>query len=106
LSLRKLYEQDQILNEAGLKIEAFDKEIEDLSDLKIRISVEAKFLELHLLILQQELIILSDFEGLEDEVSNKVINSLKEKHELERTVCLNLLFEFPLHVCTTSAFGI
>jgi hypothetical protein len=95
---RKLYEQDQILNEAGLKTEAFDKEVEDLSALKIRVAVEAKFLELHLLTLQQELIILRDFEDVEDKVSNKVINSLKEKHELERMVCLILLFRFPLHV--------
>jgi hypothetical protein len=97
------------LNEAGLKIEAFDKEVEDLSDLKIRVSLEAKFLELHLLTLQQELIILRDFEDMEDEVSNKVLNSLKEKHELERTVCLFLLFRSPLHVSNvhmTSAFGL
>jgi hypothetical protein len=98
LSLRKLYEQDRILNEAGLKTEAFDKEVEDLSNLKIRVAVEAKFLELHLLTLQQELIILRDFEGVEDEVSNKVLNSLKEKHELERMVCLILVFRFPLLV--------
>jgi hypothetical protein len=79
------------LNEAGLKIEAFDKEVEDLSDLKIRVSVEAQFLELHLLTLQQELIILRDFEDMEDEVSNKVLNTLKEKYELERTVCLHCM---------------
>lgn len=98
MPLRKLYEQDQILTEAGLKIEAFDKEVEDLSNLKIRVAVEAKFLELHLLTLQQELIILRDFEDVEDEVSNRVLNSLKEKHELERMVCLILVFRFPLHV--------
>jgi hypothetical protein len=108
LLLRKLYEQDQILHEAGLEIEAFEKDVEDLSDLKIRASVEAKFLELHLLTLQQELIILRDFEDIEDEVSNKVFNSLEEKCELERTVCLILLFRSPLcvsKVCTTSGFG-
>jgi hypothetical protein len=98
LPLRKLYEQDQILNEAGLKTEAFDKEVEDLSNLKIRVAVEAKFLELHLLTLQQELIILRDFEDVEDKVTNKVLNSLKEKDELERMVCLILVFRFPLHV--------
>jgi hypothetical protein len=95
---RKLYEQDQILNEAELKTEAFDKEVEELSNLKIRVVVEAKFLELHILTLQQELIILKDFEDMEDEASTKVLNSLKENHELERMVCLILVFRFPLHV--------
>jgi hypothetical protein len=94
LPLRKLYEQDQILNEAGLKTEAFDKEVEDLSNVKIRVAVEAKFLELHILTLQQELIILRGFEDVEDKVSNKVLNSLKEKYELQRMVCLSLALCF------------
>jgi hypothetical protein len=86
------------LNEAGLKTEAFDKEVEDLSNLKIRVALEANFLELHLLTLQQELIILRDFEDVEDDISNKVLNSLKEKHELEKMVRLILFFRFLLHV--------
>jgi hypothetical protein len=90
LPLRKQYEQDQILNEIELKTEAFDKEVEDLSCLKIRVNVEAKFLELHLLTLHQELLILKDFEDVEEKVTNKVLNSLKEKHEMERKVCIML----------------
>lgn len=88
--LRKLYEQDQILNEIELEAEAFDKEVEDLSHLKIRVTVEAKFLELHLLTLHQEFLVLKDFEDVEQEVTNKVLNSLKEKHETERKVCFML----------------
>jgi hypothetical protein len=79
-----------ILNEIELKIKAFDKEVEDLSSLKIRVSVEAKFLELHLLTLHQELIILKDFESAEEEASKKVLNSLKDKYEMEKKVCLTL----------------
>jgi hypothetical protein len=73
------------------KIDAFDREVEDLSHLKLRVNVEAKFLELHLLTLQQELTVLKDFEDMDEEVSNKVLNSLKDKHDMERKVCLTLL---------------
>lgn len=88
---RKLYEQDQIVNEMEMKIEAFDREVEDLSHLKLRVNVEVKFLELHLLTLQQELTVLKDFEDVDEEVSNKILNSLKDKHDMERKVCVILL---------------
>lgn len=88
---RKLYEQDQVVNEMETKTEAFDREVEDLSHLKLRINVEAKFLELHLLTLQQELTVLKDFEDVDEEVSNKILNSLKDKHDMERKVCVILL---------------
>lgn len=86
---RKLYEQDQIEKEMEMKIEAFDREVEDLSHLKLRVNVEAKFLELHLLTLQQELIVLKDFEDADEEVSNRVLNSLKDKHDMQKKVRLN-----------------
>ena len=88
---RKLYEQDQIVNEMEMKIEAFDREVEDLSHLKLRVNVEAKFLELHLLTLQQELTVLKDFEDVDKEMSQKILNSLKDKHDMERKVRLILL---------------
>lgn len=79
------------MKEMEMKIEAFDREVEDLSHLKLRVNVEAKFLELHLLTLQQELIVLKDFEDADEEVSNRVLNSLKDKHDMERKVCLIIL---------------
>lgn len=79
------------MNEMETKTEAFDREVEDLSHLKLRINVEAKFLELHLLTLQQELTVLKDFEDVDEEVSNKILNSLKDKHDMERKVCVILL---------------
>jgi len=79
------------VNEMEMKIEAFDREVEDLSHLKLRVNVEAKFLELHLLTLQQEFTVLKDFEDVDKEVSNKILNSLKDKHDMERKVRLILL---------------
>lgn len=70
-----------------MKTEAFDKEVEDLSHLKLRVDVETQFLELHLLTLHQELLILKDFENMDEKVTNKVLDSLKEKYEMERKVC-------------------
>lgn len=80
------------MNEMEMNIEAFDKEVEDLSHLKLRVNVEAKFLELHLLTLQQELAVLKEFEHENQEVSNKVLSSRKDTHDMERTVCIILLF--------------
>ena len=79
------------MNEMEMKIEAFDREVEDLAHLKLRVNVEAKFLELHVLTLQQELTVLKDFEDVDEEVSNKILNSLKDKHDMERKVCVILL---------------
>ena len=79
------------MNEMEMKIEAFDREVEDLSHLKLRVNVEAKFLELHLLTLQQELTVLKDFEDVDKEMSQKILNSLKDKHDMERKVRLILL---------------
>jgi len=79
------------VNEMEMKIEAFDREVEDLSHLKLRVNVEAKFLELHLLTLQQELTVLKDFEDVDKEMSQKILNSLKDKHDMERKVRLILL---------------
>lgn len=58
--------------------------------MKMRVNVEAKFLELHLLTLHQELLILKDFEDVEEKVTNNVLDSLKEKHEIERKVHIML----------------
>jgi len=91
------------VKEMEMKIEAFDREVEDLSHLKLRVNVEAKFLELHLLTLQQELTVLKDFEGVDEEVSNKILNSLKDKHDLERKVCLTVLLGI-CGLCLTCKF--
>ncbi|XP_069678702.1 cilia- and flagella-associated protein 44 [Periplaneta americana] len=80
---RKMYEQEQIIREILTTTSEFDKEVKKLSDLKNKINVDAKFLELHLLTLHQEMIILEAFENVEEEVSDKVLNSIKEKHEME-----------------------
>jgi hypothetical protein len=90
-----------MMNEMEKRIEAFDTEVEDLSNLKLRVNVEAKFLELHLLTLQQELTVLKDFEDVDEEVSNKVLNSLQDKHDMERKVWLILLLRilWPVPTC-------
>ncbi|PSN52096.1 hypothetical protein C0J52_03893 [Blattella germanica] len=89
-SSRKLHEQENILKEIEDKTLAFDKEVEELRDGKATAHMDSKILELHMLTLQQEVLILKDYEAIEDEVSNKVMTSLEEKHNLDEKVNIML----------------
>lgn len=69
---RRLFEQEQIISKINVRIEAFDEEVEKLSDGRYDVEVMAKFKEIFLLTLNHELLILKDFEGIEESLANEV----------------------------------
>ena len=82
---RRLFEQDKIINKINARIADFDEEIEKLSDDRYEVEVKAKFKELYLLTLNHELMILKDFETVEENLADVVDNKDSErKHLLNR----------------------
>ncbi|GLH13923.1 Protein of unknown function [Gryllus bimaculatus] len=64
-----------ILKEMDEQVAAFDKEISEVKDARFAVAVDIKFGELHIIKLHQELIILKEFESVEDALALKVHNT-------------------------------
>lgn len=79
---RKLFEQDQILEKINARIEEYDEELEKVAENRYQVEVQAKFKELYLLTLNQELWTLKDFEFLEDQMIEDVDEKFQEKRQL------------------------
>lgn len=82
--LKKLFEQDQIIDEMDMNIRDFDVAIVQLNEKKYQLEVELEFLELYLLTLHQEVLILKKFEAAEEEKENKLFDKLKEKRDFQK----------------------
>lgn len=76
---RRIVEQSQIIHKIESRIVEFDEEVAKLCDDRIEIEVQAKFKELYLLTLNHELMILKDFEIVENELSETVANKDSER---------------------------
>lgn len=83
---RKLFEQQQIIDKINLRIGEFDSEIGKLSSERYEIEVKAKFKELYLLTLNQELMILKDFEKLEEKMVEDVEGKMLEKRQMTQRI--------------------
>lgn len=66
---RNLFEQDELLKEMQVLIEDFDKEIEATEKQRFDTRTTCTFMDLHILVLNQELVIVKDFETYENELS-------------------------------------
>ncbi|CRK89887.1 CLUMA_CG003434, isoform A [Clunio marinus] len=81
-SRRHFFEQQQIIEKIKLKVFEFDHEIEELSNERYDVEVKAKFKELFLLTLNNELMILKDFETTENVLIEIVDNKNAERKYL------------------------
>lgn len=75
---RKLFEQQLTIQEMNAKIQSFDDAIEDIYNMRLQVAVDATFMDLHLLTLNQELLILTKSEAVEDKYTEKVHAIMEE----------------------------
>lgn len=80
----KIFEQDQIIREARLKIKTFDEDLEGLIKERLLLNVDLLFKEHYSLGLIQELIILKEFEAIENSLEEKINDILDELYEKKR----------------------
>lgn len=83
---RKNHEQDEILRHIRKSYEVFDEELDELEKERLEIVHESVYMDLYLLTMHQELIVLKRFEGMENELSEKVDDKLKTKTAVKSKV--------------------
>lgn len=79
---RKLFEQNQIILKINERILRFDKQVEQLSQDRFQVEVDAKFLDLYILTINQELFVLKDFEQIENNMIKLVEKTMLEKNDM------------------------
>lgn len=72
----KVYEQDQIINAMESKISLFDYRIQCLLNNRFTTDVKSKLMDIFFITLHQELLVLKEFEAVENKLEEKV----KTKH--------------------------
>ncbi|KAF5302267.1 hypothetical protein FQA39_LY10306 [Lamprigera yunnana] len=80
---RKLFEQNIILKQIRETIQNFDDEVGTLAMESYVMTRDVHFLDLHMLTLNQELLILKDFETSEREINENINVRIKKLYELE-----------------------
>ncbi|XP_011500262.1 PREDICTED: uncharacterized protein LOC105364098 [Ceratosolen solmsi marchali] len=85
--VKKIYEQDQILNHVYKSYKSFDKELDKLEKERFEIVYETIYVNLFILTIHQELIVLRKFEKMEMEL-NEIINS-NQKAKIKEVSCIN-----------------
>ena len=85
---RKIFEQDFISNQMEKNYQDLDNELDVLEKDRLEIVTETVYLDLLLLTLHQELIILRNFEVVEDSLTAKVNDKLKDLMDVKKKVTL------------------
>lgn len=78
----RIFEQRQLMDDIEMRIRRFDQEIHSLDESRLEIEVAAKFLDVFLLTLYQELWVLRDFKQLEDKLEGKLNEKIMAQNEL------------------------
>lgn len=78
----RMFEQRQIIDDIKRRIRRFDQEIQSLDESRLEIEVAAKFLDVFLLTLYQELWVLRDFKELEDKLEGKLNEKIMAQNDL------------------------
>ncbi|XP_046415054.1 cilia- and flagella-associated protein 44 [Neodiprion fabricii] len=76
---RQIYEQDCILEHIQESYEELDKSLDELERERLQIVTDSVYMELFILTLHQELIVLKDFEAMEDMLTEKVTEKINER---------------------------
>ncbi|KAL0267585.1 UNVERIFIED_CONTAM: hypothetical protein PYX00_009818 [Menopon gallinae] len=82
--IRRLFEQDGIIEQMEKDIKKYDNDIYELKEEKCRVEVDVKFLQLYLLTVHQEVLILKKFEAQEEVKENRLFEKLMEKNEIQK----------------------
>jgi len=122
---RRIFEQKKIIDKINARIVEFDEEIAQLSEERYDVEVKAKFKEIFLLTLNQELMILKDFEPMEeilmDDVERKGtevkqlslrLSNLNAEVEIQKRMiedlqdlCKKIETRFKSHLLNDNKFG-
>lgn len=84
--LSTLAAQDSIVRDVEIRITEFDNKLEKLSEKRLQIEMDTKFLDLFLVTLNQELYILRDFERLEDDLVQHVEASVQKRNDKQGNI--------------------
>lgn len=85
----KLFQQNQIIADINNRISDFDTDLNQIKDIRHNVDVEAKFTDVYLLTVYQELWILKDFQRIEDKLVEKVNSRVIERNHLKLEVTAN-----------------
>ncbi|XP_055610904.1 cilia- and flagella-associated protein 44 isoform X2 [Uranotaenia lowii] len=80
--MKSRFKQDKIIDQITKIVDTFDKALLDLAERRLKIEVDAKYLEIFQLTLYQELWILKDFEKIERKMIDTVEELSRERNEL------------------------
>lgn len=78
----QLYEQDRLLTRINLRVTEFNEKVQKLSEERLQVENEGKFLEQYLLTLNQELWVLKDFEQLEEELIIRLEQQIFDRNKI------------------------
>lgn len=84
--MKKLFKQDRIIEKILKRIDDFDQRLTQLTERRMKVEVDAKYLEIYQLTLYQELWILKDFEKIERKMINTVEELTLERNNLQKSV--------------------
>ena len=77
------FKQDKIIDKISVRIREFDDELFNVAQERLKIDVDAKYLEIYLMTLNQELLILKDFDKLETECEDEMNEIILERNKLQ-----------------------
>ncbi|GAB0093262.1 uncharacterized protein DMENIID0001_083410 [Sergentomyia squamirostris] len=83
---KKLFEQEQLTEEISERIKDFDDHLIQLDHERLSVELDVKFLEIHLLTLNEELEILRDFQDKEMSLTEQVDAEMLENSQLLGTI--------------------
>lgn len=75
---RKLFEQDELIKVMNKKITDFDNYLEQLNSERFKVEMDAKLMDIFMITIHQELIILKEFEAIENSLQSKVNSKISE----------------------------
>ncbi|GJQ65650.1 hypothetical protein Trydic_g7740 [Trypoxylus dichotomus] len=80
---RKIFEQTDTIRKMDNKIKSYDNAVESIYNMRLQVAVDATFLDLHLLPLNQELLILKKSEAVEDIYTENVHSIMEEMLDMQ-----------------------
>lgn len=83
---RHLFEQAAIIIEMHEAINAFDASLENMFTVSVDVALKANIIDLHILSLHHELIILKEFESVENQLAAKVNQTLQHLIDMEQGI--------------------
>lgn len=91
---RQIFKQGQIIEEMERLLTEFDQQVENLSEERMQLSIDIKYLEIFVNVLNQELHIVHSYDETETAILERVNYSLAEKHTKHLKVKTIIRFTF------------